>query len=89
MRVFLSFVLCSVVMSSSALMAAATADPRLRPQGDRLTQLLRQGLSRSSTLRGHHNGRRPPPSEPPSRFEKSLAACLPRPPPGWETTVRW
>ena len=48
----LSLALCAVVMSSSALTAAApAAHARLRPQDSRLTQLLRDGLSRSSTLK--------------------------------------
>ena len=54
MRLLLSLALCSVVIGAPALIAAeppAFSQPRLRPQDDRLKQLMRQGLSRSATLR--------------------------------------
>lgn len=52
MRLLLSLALCAVVVSSSALVAAAPhAQTRLRPQDDRLSSLLRDGTSRSATLK--------------------------------------
>jgi hypothetical protein len=54
MRVLLSLALCSLLMGSSTLAAAspsAVEHSHLRPQDDRLKQLLRQGVSRSPTLR--------------------------------------
>ncbi len=50
MRLLLSLTLCAVVMSSSAF-AASPAEPHLRPQDDRLRQLLRDGTARSTTLK--------------------------------------
>jgi hypothetical protein len=51
MRLLLSLALCAVVMSSSTLAAASPAEPHLRPQDDRLRQLLRSGSERSATLK--------------------------------------
>ncbi len=51
MRVLASLALCAIVMSSSGLSAAVPAANRLRPQDDRLTHLLRDGVSRSATLK--------------------------------------
>ncbi len=52
MRLLLSLVLCAVVMSSTALAAASPAvGTKLRPQDDRLTQLIRAGVARSATLK--------------------------------------
>jgi len=52
MRLLLSLVLCAVVMSSPALAAASSPTGRnVRPQDNRLTQLLRAGSARSATLK--------------------------------------
>jgi hypothetical protein len=52
MRLLLSLALCVVVTGGSTLIAAAAPEHgHLRPQDDRLTQLLRQGIARSSTLK--------------------------------------
>lgn len=51
MRLLLSLALCAVVMSSSTLAAQSPAEPHLRPQDDRLRQLLLTGSARSATLR--------------------------------------
>jgi hypothetical protein len=51
MRLLLSLALCAVVMSSSTLAAQSPAEPHLRPQDDRLRQLLRTGSERSTTLK--------------------------------------
>ena len=52
MRLLLALALCAVGMSSSALDATVpAATGRLRPQDERLTQLLRDGTSRSPTLK--------------------------------------
>ena len=52
MRLLLSLVLLTIVMSPTALVAAApVTGTNLRTQDDRLTQLLRAGVERSSTLR--------------------------------------
>ena len=52
MRLLLSLVLCAVVMSSPALDAAApVTSSNLRPQDDRLTQLMRAGSARSATFK--------------------------------------
>ena len=50
MRLLLSLALCAAVITSPAL-AASPAEPHLRPQDDRLRQLLRQGTARSTTLK--------------------------------------
>ena len=53
MRLLLSLVLCAVVMNSPALLAAAPipSSSNLRPQDDRLTQLLHAGSARSVTFK--------------------------------------
>jgi predicted transcriptional regulator len=52
MRLLLSLALCAVVFSSSAVVAAVPGSTvHLRPQDDRLTQLLRDGSSRSATFK--------------------------------------
>lgn len=52
MRLILSLTLCAVVMSSSVLSAAVPSSTiHLRPQDGRLTQLLRDGVARSTTLK--------------------------------------
>ena len=52
MRLLLSLVLCAVVMSSPALIAASPViGSNLRPQDNRLTQLIRAGSVRSATLK--------------------------------------
>jgi hypothetical protein len=52
MRLLLSLVLCAIVTSSPALVAAVpTVSTNLRPQDDRLTQLLRAGSARSATFK--------------------------------------
>ena len=52
MRILHSVVLCAVVMSLPALVAAApVTGTNVRTQDDRLTQLLRVGSARSATLR--------------------------------------
>ncbi|MEO5740019.1 MAG: hypothetical protein ABIS29_05445 [Vicinamibacterales bacterium] len=52
MRLLLSLVLCAVVMSSLALVAAVPkVSANLRPQDDRLTQLVRAGIARSATFK--------------------------------------
>jgi predicted transcriptional regulator len=52
MRLLLSVVLLAVVMSSPALVAASpVTGTNLRTQDERLTQLVRAGMARSSTLR--------------------------------------
>jgi hypothetical protein len=50
MRLFVSLALCAVVMSSTAL-AAPNDTVHLRPQDERLTNLIRQGVARSATLK--------------------------------------
>jgi hypothetical protein len=50
MRLMLSFVLCAVLTTASAA-AASPAEPHLRPQDDRLRQVLRDGTARSATLK--------------------------------------
>jgi hypothetical protein len=51
MRLLLSLALCAVMTSSAAVATASPAEPHLRPQDDRLRQLLRDGSARSATLR--------------------------------------
>lgn len=51
MRLLRSLALCVVVMSSSTIAAASPAEPHLRPQDDRLRQLLLTGTARSATLK--------------------------------------
>ena len=52
MRLLFSLALCAVVMSSTALVAASpVASTNLRPQDDRLMQLIRVGTARSATLK--------------------------------------
>lgn len=52
MRLLRSLVLCAVAMSSPALVAASpVTSTNLRPQDDRLAQLIRAGSARSATLR--------------------------------------
>jgi hypothetical protein len=51
MRLLLSVVLCAVMMSAASPVVASPAPNRhLRPQDARLTQLVREGISRSATL---------------------------------------
>ena len=52
MRLLLSAILCAVAISSSAVSAAVATDSRnLRPQDDRLRQLLSDGSERSATFK--------------------------------------
>ena len=51
MRLLLSLVLCAVVIGSPALVAAVPNGSNVRPQDDRLTQLLRAGSARSATFK--------------------------------------
>lgn len=51
MRLLLSLVLCAVVMSSPLVAAVPDTGTNLRPQDDRLTQLLRVGSARSATFK--------------------------------------
>ncbi len=52
MRLLLSLVLCAVVMGSPVLVAAVPkVSTNLRPQDDRLTQLVRAGSARSATFK--------------------------------------
>jgi hypothetical protein len=51
MRVLLSVALCAVVTSSALAAGSREGDPHLRPQDDRLTQVLRNGAARSATFK--------------------------------------
>jgi hypothetical protein len=50
MRLLLTLALSAVVVTSSTL-AAKAADPHVRPQDDRLTNVLREGSARSATFK--------------------------------------
>ena len=50
MRLLLSLALCAVAMTTTAL-ASPNDSAHLRPQDERLTNLIRQGVARSTTLK--------------------------------------